>query len=182
MANALKSDLAYEVFCHNAALTPQNVQITPIRGININILPKLKANKYDLVFIDGSHHYLDVLNNITKSERLLKLGGIICGDDLELQLKQYDHEFARMNMQSDYVRDPRSRKDFHPGVTMAVEEFFADVSCFSEFWAMRPTSTGYEKISFTEANGLHLPNHWPPESHQRIATYSETPNELGQLL
>ena len=57
MANALKSDLAYEVFCHNAALTPQNVQITPIRGININILPKLKANKYDLVFIDGSHHY-----------------------------------------------------------------------------------------------------------------------------
>ena len=87
-----------------------------------------------------------------------------------------------MNMKSDYVRDPRSRKDFHPGVTMAVGVFFGDVSCFSGFWAMLSTSTGYEKISFSEAKGLHPPNHWPPESHERIATYFATSNELGQLL
>ena len=182
MEDALKSDLVYEVFCHNAALSPSNVQIIPIRGISINILPELEANKYDLIFIDGSHHYLDVLNDITESERLLRLGGIICGDDLELQLKQCDQEFARMNTQSDYIKDPRSRKDFHPGVTMAVGEFFGDVSCFSGFWAMRLTSNGYEKISFAEAKGLRLLNYWPQESHERVTTYFETSNEIGQLL
>ena len=167
---------------HIIKLSPNNVQIIPIRGISRDVLPKLEANKYDLIFIDGSHHYLDVLKDITESERLLRLGGIICGDDLELQLKQCDQEFAKMNMQSDYIRDPRSRKSFHPGVTMAVGEFFGDVSCFSGFWAMRSTSTGYEKISFSEAKGLHLPNHWPPENHERIAAYFATSNELGQLL
>jgi predicted O-methyltransferase YrrM len=182
MEDALKSDLVYEVFCHNAALSPCNVQIIPIRGISINILPELEANKYDLIFIDGSHHYLDVLNDITESERLLRLGGIICGDDLELQLKQCDQEFARMNTQSDFIKDPRSRKDFHPGVTMAVGEFFGDVSCFSGFWVMRLTSNGYKEVSFSEAKGLRLPNHWPPKSHERVATYFETSNEIGRLL
>jgi predicted O-methyltransferase YrrM len=182
MAEPLKSNLAYEAFCHNAALSPSNVQVTPIRGISRDILPKLIANKYDLIFIDGSHHYLDVLNDITESERLLRLGGIVCGDDLELQLKQCDQEFAKMNTQSDFIRDPRSGKDFHPGVTMAVGEFFGNVSCYSGFWAMRLTSNGYEGISFTEAKGLRLLNHWPPKSHEKIARYFETSNELGQLL
>jgi predicted O-methyltransferase YrrM len=107
------------VFCHNAALSPNNVHITPIRGISCDILPKLNTNKYDIIFIDGTHRYLDVLNDITESERLLRLGDIICGDDLELQLKQYDQEFAKINTQSEYITDSRSGKYFHPGVTIA---------------------------------------------------------------
>ena len=83
--------------------------------------------------------------------------------------------------QSDYIKDPRSRKDFHPGVTMAVGEFFGDVSCFSGFWVMRLTSNGYKEVSFSEAKGLRLPNHWPPKSHEVVATYFETSNEIGRL-
>ena len=116
-------------------------------------------NKYDIIFIDGSHHYLDVFNDITESERLLRSGGIICGDDLELLLKQCDQEFAKMNTQSDYIKDPRSGKYFHPGVTLAVGEFFGDVSSFSGFWPMRLTSSGYQNISFSEAKEPSLPGH-----------------------
>jgi len=83
-------------------------------------------------------------------------------------------------MQSDCIRDPRSRKSFHPGVTMAVGEVFGDVSCFCGFWAMRLTSNGYEEISFAEAKGVHLPDYWPHECHERTTKYFETSNELGQ--
>ena len=181
MAVPLTSNRAYEVFCHNAALSGDNVHIKPIREISEDILPKLEPNKYDLIFIDGSHHYADVLNDIVESKRLLKLGGIICGDDLEVQLGQCDQEFVKINKKTDYVNNPANGKGFHPGVTLAVGEFFGDVSCFSGFWAMRLTSSGFEKISFNEARGVR-PNHWPPDFQGRITAYFKQSDELGQLL
>ena len=109
-------------------------------------------------------------------------GEIICGDDLELQLKQCDQEFAKMNTQSDYIKDPRSGKYFHHRVTMAVGEFFGDVFSFSGFWAMRLTSSGYQNISFSEAKEPSLPGHWAPESHEKVNLYFEKSDELGQFL
>ena len=159
MAETLKSNLGYEVFCHNATLSPNNVHIYPVSGISRDILPKLHANKYDIIFIDGSHHYLDVLKDITESERLLRSGGVICGEDLELHLKQCNQEFAMMKTQSDYIKDPRSGKYSHHRVTLAVGEFFGDVFSFSGFWAMRLTSSGYQNISFSEAKEPSLPGH-----------------------
>jgi predicted O-methyltransferase YrrM len=133
MAENLKSKRAYEVFCHNASICGENIEITPIRGTSDSVLPTLKDNNFDLIFIDGSHHYADVLQDMTESGRLLKIGGIICGDDLELQLSQCDAEFALENKKSDFILDPKSKAHFHPGVTLAVGEYFGDVSCFSGF-------------------------------------------------
>ena len=65
---------------------------------------------------------------------------------------------------------------------MAVGEFFGDVSSFSGFWAMRLTSSGYQNISLSKAKRLSLPGHWPPESHEKVNTYFEKSDELGQFL
>ena len=181
MAENLKSKRAYEVFCHNASICGENIEITPIRGTSDSVLPTLKDNNFDLIFIDGSHHYADVLQDMTESGRLLKIGGIICGDDLELQLSQCDAEFALENKKSDFILDPKSKAHFHPGVTLAVGEYFGDVSCFSGFWAMRSTLTGYEKLSLHEATGVRPP-HWSDEFQVRISAYFEKSTELGQLL
>lgn len=178
---SLKSNQIYEIFCHNANLCKTAAKITPIRGVSKDILPKLKSNKYNLIYIDGSHYYQDVLGDIIESERLLKLGGIVCGDDLELQLDQCDPAFIRTNKKTDFIIDPRSRKHFHPGVTLAVGEYFGEVSSFSGFWAMRKTASGFEKITLREARGL-LPQHWPSEYQNKIINYFSQSNELGDLL
>jgi predicted O-methyltransferase YrrM len=181
MAENLKSKRTYEVFCHNAALSGDRVKITPIRGISNAILPALEDQKFDLIFIDGSHYYADVLADITECARLLKIGGIICGDDLELQLSQCDVESALKNKMSDFILDPKSNAYFHPGVTLSVGEYFGDVSYFSGFLAMWSTSTGYEKLSLRNARGVR-PSHWPDEFQVRISAYFEKSTELGQLL
>jgi hypothetical protein len=37
--------------------------------------------KYDLIYIDGSHEYIDVKEDIIKFKNLIKENGIICGHD-----------------------------------------------------------------------------------------------------
>jgi predicted O-methyltransferase YrrM len=177
----LKSTRTYEVFCHNASLGPENIQILPIRGTSANLLPTFEDSKFDLIYIDGSHHYADVLFDIVECSRLLRPGGIICGDDLELQLSQCDSEFIKRNKKLDYVRDPKSGEYFHPGVTLAVGEYFGGVSCFSGFWAMQSTLNGFEKVSFREATGVR-PSHWQEKAQQQISTYFERSEELGHLV
>jgi predicted O-methyltransferase YrrM len=181
MKKNLESDRAYEVFCHNASLSRENVRVTPIRGSSHDILPTFKNNTFDLIYIDGSHQYADVLSDIVESAKLLKNGGIICGDDLELQLFQCDQEFVENNKTADFIKETKSGESFHPGVTLAVAEYFGDVSNFAGFWVMRKISDGFEKVSFSNATGLRPPI-WPWEFHERITAYFEDSDELGRLL
>jgi predicted O-methyltransferase YrrM len=181
MAKNLKSTRAYEVFRHNASIVGDSVQIIPMRGCSSEILPKLDDDKFDLIFIDGSHHYQDVFDDIRESDRLLKVDGIICGDDLELQLFECDAENTTNHKHFDYIQDPNNGIYYHPGVTLAVEEYFGEVSNFSGFWAMESTPEGYRKISFSKATGLR-PSHWPGEFQSQITDYFEKSTELGKLL
>ncbi len=181
MTKSMKDQNIYQIFCHNASLCPDNVQVTPIRGTSREILPTLDDNKFDLIYIDGSHHYADVLDDLVKCDRLLKKGGIVCGDDLELQLAQCDRAFVEKHKKSDLVKDTKSKKDFHPGVTLAVGEYFGEVSSFSGFWAMRRGSDGYKKVSFVDATGVRPP-HWPQNFQDQITAYFKQHNELGKLI
>ena len=52
---------------------------------------------YDVVFIDADHTYGPVRKDITESLRLIKDGGIICGDDLNLQFHEVDKNNAKLN-------------------------------------------------------------------------------------
>jgi len=180
VAKSLESQRVYQVFFHNASLCEENVQVTPIKGKSCDILPTLDGDRFDLIYIDGSHHFSDVLNDIVESTNLLKPEGIICGDDLELQLSQCDQRFVIENRDVDFVKYPKSSIEFHPVVTLAVADYFGDVSCFSGFWAMRHSSDGFEKISFEKATGVR-PAHWPDHYQERITAYFDQSNELGQL-
>jgi SAM-dependent methyltransferase len=42
---------------------------------------KYKNRKYDLIYIDGSHEYVDVREDIIKFKKLIKENGVICGHD-----------------------------------------------------------------------------------------------------
>ena len=52
----------------------------------------IKKKKYDLIYIDGSHHYNDVLNDANNSFKFLNKNGIIIFDDF---LKKYYKDLKR---------------------------------------------------------------------------------------
>ena len=72
------------------------------------------------------------------SSVLVRDGGIICGDDLEIQFDEIDLENASENKQKYFIIDSKTGFGFHPGVTLALYKYFGGkVSNFGGFWAMR---------------------------------------------
>mgnify|MGYP001583022676 CR=1 FL=1 len=91
----------------------------------------LLEGQYDLVYIDGSHAYKDVLSDIRNAKRLLKVGGVMCGDDLERQFEESDKDLTFANKHREFING------YHPGVTLAVWKAFGKVWCEEAVWAVR---------------------------------------------
>ena len=144
---ALSSDEPYNVFMENIKFLPESIKLTVQKGWSADILPKLTRADFDLIYIDGDHSYKTVSTDIELSIALVKEGGIICGDDLELQYNQVDATIAREKPHLDKMFDRTTNKIFHPGVTLAVGETFGSVSSWSGFWAMPKKNDKWEKIS-----------------------------------
>ena len=89
---------------------------------------------FDLVFIDGSHYYEDVKRDIQLALRVLKPGGTMCGDDLELQPTKELADFAKLVLNQDFVSSPKGDY-FHPGVALAVYELLGEVEIVAGCWS-----------------------------------------------
>jgi SAM-dependent methyltransferase len=181
MATALVTNQAYEIFLHNASLAGKRVTVRPIRALSEGALPSFDDATFDIVYVDGCHYYREALFDMTEGRRLLKEGGILCGDDLELQPAECDLDTARRHLRTDYIRDPRSGRPYHPGVTLAIHELFGRVSSFSGFWAMRKQGGTFREVSFAGARGV-MPTHWPGPFVDSIRAYFRRSTELGQLV
>ncbi len=129
-------DLSYNLFLHNIQFAATDVKINHFRGSSSDVLPYLAADSFDIVYLDGSHCLEDVRYDLAQADKLLKNGGILCGDDLELKGDECDLEFAREHPNSDFLADPKTGNNFHPGVTVAVHEMFPEVSSYCGFWLM----------------------------------------------
>lgn len=130
MEKALKSGEALQCFYENTKESK-----TPVRLLRAKFAEVSHAlGSANLVYIDGSHYYPEVLNDIRGAEFLVKPGGYLCGDDLEAQMSEL--ETFGFDLRSDMVKT--KTKSFHPGVTKGVWEFFKqEVSCYEGFWVMQ---------------------------------------------
>jgi len=54
------------------------------------VLPRMTANKFDFIYVDASHHPLDVMADLVLAWRTLKPGGILGLDDYQMKRKQDD--------------------------------------------------------------------------------------------
>jgi predicted O-methyltransferase YrrM len=90
-------------------------------------------NSFDLVYIDGSHYYEDVCRDIELALKILKPGGIICGDDLEMPLSEDLIAAARLHQNEDYIPNAQGSY-FHPGVALAVSDLLGTIEMKSGFW------------------------------------------------
>lgn len=92
---------------------------------------------FDIVYVDGAHSYSNVLNDLKASIPLVAVGGVLAGDDLELCAGEVDLKAALEMRERDYVVDPRTGMEFHPGVALAVEELLGPPTPFDGVWAFR---------------------------------------------
>lgn len=118
-------------------------------GRSDQVLPTFKEQAFDLVYIDGDHSFRAVYSDLDLSAPLLKDGGILCGDDLELQWDEADTLEAAACKNEDYMLDHKTGQYYHPGVTLAVHEFFGRrVSAKDGFWAVRKRGKEWEDVTW----------------------------------
>tara|TARA_B100000767_G_scaffold206441_1_gene193362 strand:+ start:7012 stop:7857 length:846 start_codon:yes stop_codon:yes gene_type:complete len=163
MEALLESDFAYNVFLHNINTLPKSIITQHFRGQSENILKFLKDSSYSVIFIDADHTYKYVKQDILNSMRLVENYGIICGDDLNMQMHSIDKNFAMENKNKDFVCDPKTNKNYHPGVTVAIKEIFGEVSSWGGFWAMQKIEETWKQISLKNMPVVY-PNHFNQEN------------------
>ncbi|MDA1274877.1 MAG: class I SAM-dependent methyltransferase [Verrucomicrobia bacterium] len=164
MNEELQNDEIFRLFLHNVRTLGHDDLVIPIRGKSAEVLPCLRPGQFNVVYVDGDHRYDAVLADLTRSSGLVMPGGVLCGDDLELQLSEIDTVEAEKNKGEDYVRDPKTGKFFHPGVTLAVGRSFEKVSVWEGFWAVRKTTEGWQPVEPFNVQDGTAPQHLEPSS------------------
>lgn len=163
MEQALARDEIFGLFLHNIRSAKVEDLIVTVRGSSEQVLTAFAPRRFDLIFVDGNHSYASVLADLRLAADLLVEGAILCGDDLELQASEIELSRARQMAEVDFVLDVATQEYYHPGVTLAVGEFFGcPVSCQEGFWYMRKTSEGWAPIDLPtlSADCIPLPKHF----------------------
>ncbi len=175
MDAALHADVPYHVFLHNVRTAPEAVTIDHLRGRSRDVLPYLRDGYFDVVYVDGSHYYLDVLDDLREAVRLTALGGILCGDDLERQIGESDAARGIEGVSEEEVlrdggTDTKLLENdgfYHPGVTRAVAEVLGRVPCWDGFWAVERTADGVCDLALAPGEPF-VPGHFGPGERLRI--------------
>lgn len=153
MRKALQSGAIFDLFNHNVRASGYGNKIFSFRGLSNIRMSMFKESLFDIVFIDGCHTYGAVRRDIDLAAPLVKVGGVLCGDDLELQFLDVDQDTCKRNTKSDFVRDSKTGEHYHPGVALAVWDFFKTrVSEYHGFWLMRKTGCGWEQVTTFSQN------------------------------
>jgi predicted O-methyltransferase YrrM len=157
MHELAESGEAYRIFLHNASTAPGRVPVGHLRSSSDDAFQRLAGERFDLIYIDGAHDYRQAVRDILSAKRLVADGGLICGDDLELQLGDY-RPIGDAEAALDYVMDDAIGKGFHPGVTRAVHEALGRVSVYDGFWVMRRAGETYVPVDLNGAETF-IPPH-----------------------
>lgn len=105
-----------------------------VRARASEFLHLFREDYFDFIYIDGSHYYEDIVEEIRLSKKLAKKSfSILCGDDYEMLHNAELMEFARMHPNRDFIYHP-SGVYFHPGVMLAIHEELGEVNMENGFW------------------------------------------------
>ena len=127
---SLRDGSAFAQFQKNIQKAPLQAPIHFFRGV-LGEFPVDQFSSFDIVFIDGSHYYEDVQQDLAWAKDFVREGGVLCGDDLEKVFTTEIQAECRANKHRDFI------SGYHPGVTLAVWEEFGHVWCQDGLWAVR---------------------------------------------
>lgn len=149
MSRFAEQDRVFPLFWDNIKTKKLTDIVIPLRGRSETILPCLREKWFDLIFIDGSHTYTDFVSDLRLSEPLLKHGGILCGDDLELYSDEIDIPYALEKREKDFITDPLTGKNFHPGITLGIHAYFKwwKIQSCSGVWYVEKNQMGWKDVT-----------------------------------
>lgn len=133
MRLSTKFDSIFKLFLHNIRTAGVDDRIVILKGSSDTVLPILPEGFFDFIYVDGDHAYPQVRKDTVACLKLLRKGGVICGDDLELQASSIG-PVAPEKRDLDYIQDEKTKKWFHPGVTLVVGELLGPVAEKEGFW------------------------------------------------
>ena len=162
MEQLLEDDTVFNIFLHNISTIKSSIKINYFRQMSNKFFRNNNNEGYDIIFIDADHTYEAVTQDIKNSLDLVLEGGIICGDDLNLQIKEVDIDHAKKNHNKDFIKDPKTGKNFHPGVTLAVGEIFGNINSWGGFWAVQKVNNSWKNISLRKIPIIY-PKHFNNE-------------------
>ncbi len=133
-----------DVFIHNVAAGGFADQVRHIKSPSDEAYKILPNRSFDLVYIDGDHSYGQVLRDIEHGLEVLNPGGIMCGDDLEIQADAVQPELLEIHSEigDGWAVNPETGDGYHAGVTRAVSETLGRVSSWHGFWAVKINKLG----------------------------------------
>lgn len=137
MRLASKKEFVFNLFLHNIRSSNLENYVVPLRGMSDEIFSVIKNKRFDFIYIDGDHSYSKFKKDLEDYSTLVKNGGIICGDDLELTAEEADISEMIENREKGFTIDNYLKIIYHPGITLAIKDFFGKVSVKNGFWAMR---------------------------------------------
>jgi SAM-dependent methyltransferase len=109
--------------------------VHPLVGKCTEVLPLLQNQSFDLIFIDADHRFTPFLYDLEAALRLVKDGGIICGDDCDEAYQETKEEFYQLNCEKDYSGN------VHCGAVLGLHKTFGfeKVTLLpgSSFWVYR---------------------------------------------
>lgn len=160
MNQAAQDKQVFQLFLHNLRAADVSDMVDYKIGRSRDVLPTITEESFHIIYIDGSHIYEDVKSDIANAKPLLKSGGILCGDDLELSRSDVDElsHLNSLNLKKDYVSDQKTGRYYHPGVTEAVAVEFGTVSSWEGIWAVKKFGNSWRKVEIDiSALDIQLP-------------------------
>lgn len=122
----IKKYSQYDLF---QKITQESSKIKLINEDSKTAFQKLEGQKFDAVFIDGSHYYPDVFFDIINYYDYVKEDGVLIGDDCQGYLKDFDKDFIIENLNEKNTVNIKNYKysQIHPGPIMAVNDLIKNV-------------------------------------------------------
>lgn len=157
--------------------------VIPIRGRSTDVAAILADGTFDLIYIDGDHRFDSVRSDVANFAPRVRDDGILCGDDCEGRIADFEAAFLDVGKDVDYL------ESVHCGVVLAVGEAFPDCSIDYNIWSVRKADTGW-KASDVALPGIPRKRQFPPPIIESYASHNlvrygrlvyAIPHFLGQV-
>ncbi len=161
MGALAKSGSAHEIFYKTKKYIKSKnskIKVNCFRGFTVDFLKLAKPKYFDLIYIDASHYYEDVYLDIKFAKELVVEGGIICGDDLEVEACNSELlALCREHKRVDIIPYSNCVGYFHPGVSLAVSEHFDVVTNRYGMWAVEHMQDKFKPYQYEQSIDVLCP-------------------------
>ena len=138
LVEVLKNSSVYNLFLHNLKVNNISDKCRIIKKKSNDYLATINK-KFDLIIIDGSHLYEEVISDLENSKKIIENKGFIIGDDYEIKYQDLSNIDLKEICQKrlDVFYDKHTKIRFHPGVTLAVFNTFGNLNVINGLFCVQ---------------------------------------------